>query len=101
MAHIPGWKDDQPETQRARSTKDVGDIWSLEKVTGVACMMSFSLPISVRITEPSGTCCRDIGIPKAKIINWEPTEEFVRNTHVVNNVMQTMHIMADLGPPEK
>ncbi|XP_056909515.1 Meckel syndrome type 1 protein isoform X1 [Takifugu flavidus] len=43
----------------------------------------------------------DCGVPKAKIINWEPTEEFVRNTHVVNNVMQTMHIMADLGPPEK
>lgn len=35
------------------------------------------------------------------MINWEPTEEFVRNAHVVNNVMQTMHIMADLGPPEK
>lgn len=51
--------------------------------------------------EPYGICCRDCGIPKAKIINWEPTEEFVRNTHVVNNVMQTMHIMADLGPPEK
>uniref|UniRef100_H3CQC7 MKS transition zone complex subunit 1 n=1 Tax=Tetraodon nigroviridis TaxID=99883 RepID=H3CQC7_TETNG len=43
----------------------------------------------------------DCGVPKAKIINWEPTEEFVRNTHVVNNLMQTMHIMADLGPPEK
>uniref|UniRef100_A0A669F0U6 MKS transition zone complex subunit 1 n=1 Tax=Oreochromis niloticus TaxID=8128 RepID=A0A669F0U6_ORENI len=34
----------------------------------------------------------------SKIINWEPTEEFVRSRHVVNNVMQTMHIMGDLGP---
>ncbi|KAM8835387.1 tectonic-like complex member MKS1 [Synchiropus picturatus] len=34
-----------------------------------------------------------------KIINWEPTEEFVRSSHVVNSVMQTMHIMGDLGPP--
>uniref|UniRef100_I3KLC5 MKS transition zone complex subunit 1 n=1 Tax=Oreochromis niloticus TaxID=8128 RepID=I3KLC5_ORENI len=37
-------------------------------------------------------------VPKSKIINWEPTEEFVRSRHVVNNVMQTMHIMGDLGP---
>lgn len=41
----------------------------------------------------------DMGVPKSKIINWEPTEEFIRNSHVVNNVMQTMHIMGDLGPP--
>ncbi|KAM9788760.1 tectonic-like complex member MKS1 [Neosynchiropus ocellatus] len=34
-----------------------------------------------------------------KIINWEPTEEFVRSSHVVSSVMQTMHIMGDLGPP--
>ncbi|KAG7217223.1 hypothetical protein INR49_027767 [Caranx melampygus] len=41
----------------------------------------------------------DSSIPKAKIINWEPTEDFVRSSHVVNNAMQTMHIMADLGSP--
>uniref|UniRef100_A0A665TXY2 MKS transition zone complex subunit 1 n=1 Tax=Echeneis naucrates TaxID=173247 RepID=A0A665TXY2_ECHNA len=41
----------------------------------------------------------DSSIPKSKIINWEPTEEFVKNSHVVNNAMQTMHIMADLGSP--
>uniref|UniRef100_A0A669BWP8 MKS transition zone complex subunit 1 n=1 Tax=Oreochromis niloticus TaxID=8128 RepID=A0A669BWP8_ORENI len=40
----------------------------------------------------------DSSVPKSKIINWEPTEEFVRSRHVVNNVMQTMHIMGDLGP---
>uniref|UniRef100_A0A4W6DDB5 MKS transition zone complex subunit 1 n=1 Tax=Lates calcarifer TaxID=8187 RepID=A0A4W6DDB5_LATCA len=40
----------------------------------------------------------DCSIPKSKIINWEPTEEFVKNSHVVNNSMQTMHIMGDLGP---
>ncbi|KAI3373919.1 hypothetical protein L3Q82_022488 [Scortum barcoo] len=43
----------------------------------------------------------DSSIPKSKIINWEPTEEFVKNSHVVNNAMQTMHIMADLSPPGK
>ncbi|KAK7925106.1 hypothetical protein WMY93_007416 [Mugilogobius chulae] len=41
----------------------------------------------------------DMSVPKSKIINWEPTEEFIRNSHVVNNAMQTMHIMGDLGPP--
>ncbi|GAA6232066.1 Meckel syndrome type 1 protein isoform X1 [Lates japonicus] len=40
----------------------------------------------------------DCSIPKSRIINWEPTEEFVKNSHVVNNAMQTMHIMGDLGP---
>ncbi|XP_029028760.1 Meckel syndrome type 1 protein isoform X2 [Betta splendens] len=39
----------------------------------------------------------DCGLPKSKIINWEPTEEFVKSSHVVNNAMQTMHIMGDLG----
>uniref|UniRef100_A0A7N5ZUU2 MKS transition zone complex subunit 1 n=1 Tax=Anabas testudineus TaxID=64144 RepID=A0A7N5ZUU2_ANATE len=41
----------------------------------------------------------DCSIPKSKIVNWEPTEEFVKSSHVVNNAMQTMHIMADLAPP--
>ncbi|KAF6738221.1 Meckel syndrome type 1 protein [Oryzias melastigma] len=41
----------------------------------------------------------DSSIPKTKIINWEPTEEFVKSSRVVNNAMQTMHIMGDLGPP--
>ncbi|XP_071783046.1 tectonic-like complex member MKS1 isoform X1 [Centroberyx gerrardi] len=43
----------------------------------------------------------DCSIPKSKMINWEPTEEFVKTSHVVNNAMQTMHIMGDLGPPGK
>nr|XP_046266299.1 Meckel syndrome type 1 protein isoform X3 [Scatophagus argus] len=41
----------------------------------------------------------DCSIPKSRIINWEPTEEFVKGRHVVNNTMQTMHIMGDLSPP--
>lgn len=41
----------------------------------------------------------DCSVPKSRIINWEPTEEFVKSSHVVNHVMQTMHIMGDLGPP--
>lgn len=51
------------------------------------------------VTVWSGLFFRDCSIPKSKIINWEPTEEFVKSSHVVNNAMQTMHIMADLGPP--
>ncbi|CAB1450753.1 unnamed protein product [Pleuronectes platessa] len=42
---------------------------------------------------------KDSSIPKSKIINWEPSEEFVKNSHVVSKAMQTMHIMGDLGPP--
>ncbi|XP_072325435.1 tectonic-like complex member MKS1 isoform X2 [Scyliorhinus torazame] len=37
-------------------------------------------------------------IPHSRIITWAPNEEFVRNNHVVNNPMQTMYIMGDLGP---
>uniref|UniRef100_A0A3B3VRU7 MKS transition zone complex subunit 1 n=1 Tax=Poecilia latipinna TaxID=48699 RepID=A0A3B3VRU7_9TELE len=38
----------------------------------------------------------DSSITKSRIINWDPTDEFVKSSHVVNNAMQTMHIM-DLG----
>nr|XP_055113003.1 tectonic-like complex member MKS1 isoform X4 [Symphalangus syndactylus] len=38
------------------------------------------------------------GILKSRIITWEPSEEFIRNNHVINTPLQTMHIMADLGP---
>ncbi|XP_061819040.1 tectonic-like complex member MKS1 isoform X1 [Nerophis lumbriciformis] len=41
----------------------------------------------------------DLSFPKSKIINWEPSEEFKRSSHEVNSVMQTMHIMGDLGAP--
>uniref|UniRef100_A0A672HKN0 MKS transition zone complex subunit 1 n=1 Tax=Salarias fasciatus TaxID=181472 RepID=A0A672HKN0_SALFA len=40
----------------------------------------------------------DSSFHKSKIINWEPTEEFVKSSRVVNSAMQTMHIMGDLGP---
>ncbi|XP_028277357.1 tectonic-like complex member MKS1 isoform X2 [Parambassis ranga] len=43
----------------------------------------------------------DSSVPKSKIVNWEPTDEFMKNSHVVNNAMQTMHIMGDLGPTGK
>ncbi|XP_070699949.1 tectonic-like complex member MKS1 [Pempheris klunzingeri] len=41
----------------------------------------------------------DCSIPKSKIINWDPTEEFVKSSHVVTSSMQAMHIMGDLSPP--
>ncbi|XP_056267240.1 Meckel syndrome type 1 protein isoform X2 [Pseudoliparis swirei] len=41
----------------------------------------------------------DCSVPKSKIVNWEPSAEFVKSSHVVNNAMQTMHIMGDLAPP--
>lgn len=41
---------------------------------------------------------REGGILKSRIVTWEPSEEFVRNNHVINTPLQTMYIMADLGP---
>ncbi|KAJ7308956.1 hypothetical protein JRQ81_008236 [Phrynocephalus forsythii] len=38
---------------------------------------------------------------KSRIVNWEPSEEFVRDSHVLATPVQTMYIMADLGPPGK
>ncbi|XP_059721809.1 tectonic-like complex member MKS1 [Haemorhous mexicanus] len=35
---------------------------------------------------------------KSKIITWEPSEEFIKNNHVINTPVQTMYIMGDLGP---
>ncbi|KAM4648550.1 tectonic-like complex member MKS1 isoform 2-T2 [Amazona ochrocephala] len=35
---------------------------------------------------------------KSKIITWEPSDEFIRNNHVINTPVQTMYIMGDLGP---
>ncbi|XP_067328178.1 tectonic-like complex member MKS1 [Anolis sagrei] len=36
---------------------------------------------------------------KSRIVTWEPSEEFVKSSHVLNTPLQTMYIMADLGPP--
>ncbi|KAK1331324.1 hypothetical protein QTO34_009277 [Cnephaeus nilssonii] len=38
------------------------------------------------------------GILKSRIINWEPSEDFIKSHHVINTPLQTMYIMADLGP---
>ncbi|XP_042298774.1 Meckel syndrome type 1 protein isoform X2 [Sceloporus undulatus] len=38
---------------------------------------------------------------KSRIITWEPSEEFIKNNHVLNTPVQTMYIMGDLGPSGK
>uniref|UniRef100_A0ACB8EEI1 Pleiotropic negative transcriptional regulator n=1 Tax=Sphaerodactylus townsendi TaxID=933632 RepID=A0ACB8EEI1_9SAUR len=38
---------------------------------------------------------------KSRIVTWEPSEEFIKNNHVINTPVQTMYIMADLGPQDK
>ncbi|KAL4630897.1 Meckel syndrome type 1 protein isoform X3 [Arapaima gigas] len=40
-------------------------------------------------------------VPKSRLITWEPSEEFMKNSHVINTPVQTMYIMADLGPHGK
>ncbi|KAG5284595.1 hypothetical protein AALO_G00028410 [Alosa alosa] len=41
----------------------------------------------------------DASVAKARVITWEPSEEFVKSSHVINSTVQIMHIMGDLGPP--
>lgn len=45
--------------------------------------------------------CREGSVFKSRIITWEPSEEFIKNNHVINTPIQTMYIMADLGPQDK
>uniref|UniRef100_A0AAY4EF38 Meckel syndrome type 1 protein n=1 Tax=Denticeps clupeoides TaxID=299321 RepID=A0AAY4EF38_9TELE len=46
-------------------------------------------------------CTGDSIVPKSKLVNWEPSQEFMKNSHIINTPVQTMHIMGDLGPPGK
>uniref|UniRef100_A0A8D2KSJ5 MKS transition zone complex subunit 1 n=1 Tax=Varanus komodoensis TaxID=61221 RepID=A0A8D2KSJ5_VARKO len=41
------------------------------------------------------------GALKSRLITWQPSEEFIKNNHVINTPVQTMYIMGDLGPPGK
>uniref|UniRef100_A0AAR2L008 MKS transition zone complex subunit 1 n=1 Tax=Pygocentrus nattereri TaxID=42514 RepID=A0AAR2L008_PYGNA len=43
----------------------------------------------------------DTNVPKTRLVVWEPSKEFMKNSHIVNTPMQTMHIMGDLGPVGK
>uniref|UniRef100_A0A673LAM6 Meckel syndrome type 1 protein homolog n=1 Tax=Sinocyclocheilus rhinocerous TaxID=307959 RepID=A0A673LAM6_9TELE len=40
-------------------------------------------------------------VHKSRLITWEPSEEFIKNSHIINTPVQTMHIMGDLGPSGK
>uniref|UniRef100_A0A673MY26 Meckel syndrome type 1 protein homolog n=1 Tax=Sinocyclocheilus rhinocerous TaxID=307959 RepID=A0A673MY26_9TELE len=40
-------------------------------------------------------------VPKSHLITWEPSEEFIKNSHIINTPVQTMYIMGDLGPSGK
>ncbi|XP_061460937.1 tectonic-like complex member MKS1 isoform X2 [Rhineura floridana] len=44
---------------------------------------------------------REGGIPKSRLVTWEPSDEFIRNSHIINTPVQTMYIMGDFGPPGK
>ncbi|XP_075052756.1 tectonic-like complex member MKS1 [Mixophyes fleayi] len=36
-----------------------------------------------------------------RLVTWQPSEEFIKNNHIINTPVQTMYIMADLGPSGK
>lgn len=44
---------------------------------------------------------REGSILKTRLVTWEPSEEFIKNNHVINTPVQTMYIMGDLGPHGK
>ncbi|XP_075710245.1 tectonic-like complex member MKS1 isoform X1 [Rhinoderma darwinii] len=41
-----------------------------------------------------------VGI-RNRLVTWKPSEDFIRNNHIINTPVQTMYIMADLGPSGK
>ncbi|XP_042182835.1 Meckel syndrome type 1 protein-like isoform X1 [Oncorhynchus tshawytscha] len=43
----------------------------------------------------------DRTIPKSRLITWDPSEDFVKTSHMVNTPVQTIHIMGNLGPAGK
>ncbi|XP_055056892.2 tectonic-like complex member MKS1 [Misgurnus anguillicaudatus] len=43
----------------------------------------------------------DSSVPKSRLIMWEPSEEFIKNSHTINTPVQSMYIMGDLGPSGK
>ncbi|KAI7812854.1 Meckel syndrome type 1 protein [Triplophysa rosa] len=40
-------------------------------------------------------------VPKSRSIVWEPSEEFIKNSHTINTPVQSMYIMGDLGASGK
>ncbi|KAM4795091.1 tectonic-like complex member MKS1 [Rhinophrynus dorsalis] len=36
-----------------------------------------------------------------RLVTWKPSDEFIKNGHIINTPVQTMYIMADLGPVGK
>ncbi|XP_056414614.1 tectonic-like complex member MKS1 [Hyla sarda] len=41
-----------------------------------------------------------VGI-RNRLVTWKPSEEFIKINHILNTPVQTMYIMADLGPNER
>ncbi|XP_029546710.1 tectonic-like complex member MKS1 isoform X7 [Salmo trutta] len=77
------------------STTQRSWLWSGPGADGTA---GFS-PTPILTATPIGK--GDSTFPKSRLISWEPSEDFVKTSHVVNTPVQTMHIMGDLGPPGK
>ena len=72
-------------------------IWEFDSSSwGARCCLCWAAEVSCDL------CCsvvdREASSLKSKIITWEPSEEFIKNNHVINTPVQTMYIMGDLGP---
>lgn len=65
------------------------------------CTGMFILPLYAKCVCGILLVCSDSTFPKSRLITWEPSEDFVKTSHVVNTPVQTMRIMDDLEPPGK
>uniref|UniRef100_A0A9J8DI88 MKS transition zone complex subunit 1 n=1 Tax=Cyprinus carpio carpio TaxID=630221 RepID=A0A9J8DI88_CYPCA len=50
--------------------------------------------------QPTPTLLAELYL-ESRLITWEPSEEFIKNSHIINTPVQTMYIMGDLGPSGK
>lgn len=72
-------------------------IWQFDSSSwGVRCCLCQAAEVSCDFG--CSVVDREASSLKSKIVTWEPSEEFIKNNHVINTPVQTMYIMGDLGP---
>ena len=71
------------------------------KTNSVPVCSHYTIPLYAKCVCGILLVCSDSTIPKSRLITWDPSEDFVKTSHMVNTPVQTMHIMGDLGPAGK
>lgn len=71
------------------------------KTNSVPVCSHYTIPLYAKCVCGILLVCSDRTIPKSRLITWDPSEDFVKTSHMVNTPVQTMHIMGNLGPAGK